>query len=607
MKLAKYYLQLHSRFPQAAHAQGELVTIDELADLLACTHRNVQLILQRMAERGWIKWEPRRGRGRRSQLLLAAPADRIALDFAKQLVDRHHLRDALEQFNIPEMPQSAGDIFQEWLAGYFGYHPEFKGNKKIDTLRFPVSQPIRTLDPLMTNLSSESHLVNQIFDSLVRYNRKKGVVEPAIAHAWESNQAHTEWTLYLRKGVKFHHGRELSAEDVFFTLERIRTSPAKSLYRKAIVGISTIAILDPVTVRIRLSEPNALFLEYLSVSRASIVPAEIVRTSPATFAKNPIGTGPFRLAEHGEGIWVLEAFEGYFGGRAHLDKVEIWHIPNFSPAEKTDKWERFQIIHSYRLPERVSQTWNEVQEMGTTCKFVTLNVHKDGPLQNAAFRRACCQAINLSRIYARLNDQTVEKADGFLRASNRKQGDHAAQTPQIPANLSALSGNTLVLCTIPQYEHDAVLLKEELRQYGIDLQIDTVDAEEFKGERRLNADLILFALLLDNDLELRLIDLYDSISEHLHARGRDKIDGKLRQIMREPAAELRNRLFVEIEQYMLAQSLICFLYRRRLQAVFHASVKGISLDSLGWLRFKDIWFKTELPCDDDTIRNNPSR
>ncbi|UUZ92179.1 SgrR family transcriptional regulator [Paenibacillus sp. P25] len=64
MKLSRHYIRLRESYPHIREEQELLVTLDELAAVLDCTHRNAVLVLKRMAEEGWLKWEPKRGRGR---------------------------------------------------------------------------------------------------------------------------------------------------------------------------------------------------------------------------------------------------------------------------------------------------------------------------------------------------------------------------------------------------------------------------------------------------------------------------------------------------------------------------------------------------------------
>jgi SgrR family transcriptional regulator len=591
LKMAHHYIRLREHLPRHTAAEEVVITLDELADILDCTHRNVVLILKRMSALGWLVWSPKRGRGNKSTLTFLMRSEDMLLDIARDLVEKKDLLGALEYINRPSLPKLCREQFNEWLYGYFGYRAEVKDHKKIDLLRFPLSQPFYTLDPAFINYASESHLVNQLFDSLVRHRALTESIEPHLAHAWEVDSKRKIWTFFLRKGVMFHHGQEMNAEDVKFSLDRLRQTNTRSLYRWAHTQIKQIDAVDATTVRIVLHEPNALFLHFLSTSRAAIVPHNYGGVSAERFALAPNGTGPFKLINNNGTVCVLEAFQPYFQGRAHLDQVEIWTIPAMYDLKHNKSLESFQIIHNFRLPDHAEEaTWNHVRR-GEICKFITLNLLKAGPLKNAALRKALCSAIvrNID-INGHTASDTIYATNGFW--------DKADKTNEVDVKLAEAGyrGEVLELCTIPQYEADALIIQQACQLAGVELQIILLPLEQFQGERRLHSDIILFAVMLDNDAELRLIDLYKSMQLHVSPDIRLQMEQSIAMILQEPDLNNRRRQFIALERLLKAANAIQFLYRKELHTVYHPSVKGISLDSLGWVEFKNIWFRApEIP------------
>ncbi|MFH5186487.1 SgrR family transcriptional regulator [Paenibacillus sp. TAB 01] len=188
MKLASHYIRLREHFPHIGEHREQEILLEDIASVLDCTHRNATLLLKKMHEQGWLQWLPQRGRGKRSALSFTVPVEEMIIGVAKELVERKDLRGALEQMNVSSIPESLKDHFHSWLNGYFGYSSELRDSKRYDTLRFPLTQPIQTLDPAFTNFTTEAHLVNQLFDSLVRYSRLTQTIEPHLAHAWEADR-----------------------------------------------------------------------------------------------------------------------------------------------------------------------------------------------------------------------------------------------------------------------------------------------------------------------------------------------------------------------------------------------------------------------------------
>ncbi|RXZ80682.1 ABC transporter substrate-binding protein [Paenibacillaceae bacterium] len=631
MKLRRHYLELHHKLAKTDESEHLAVLLEELAAALDCTQRNMNLLLKRMVDHGWIVWEPRRGRGNRSRLRFLVSREEIALQMAQMLVERHDLRGAIAQLEESGVSETGKAQFNSWLYSNFGHQSELRDDKKIDTLRFPYGQPIYTLDPAFSDYANEAHLISQLFDGLVRINGSTQTIVPHLAHAWEVDERGCEWTFYLRKGVLFHHGKEMTAEDVAFTLNRVRNVETRSLYRWAYELIEQVNVVDPTTVQVRLMQRNELFLPFLATSRAFIVPADAYADHGQRHQRHPIGTGPFKFVRNSGQVCELEAFPYYFQGRAHLDKVEIWSIPDLYERESLDL---FQMMHNVRLPEHHNETWNEVKQQGTTCKFVTLNLSKKGPLASKQARQAVCEAIDCNKIIQALAGDVIVPSSGFVRAATgavtgaaRQQSalplqaggdqaterktaldDHQASSlnhedtslypwtdPLDHADASlpgAIIEQPLELCTIEQYEADARLVAQVCEEAGIRVNITLLPLEQFKGSRRLQADMLLFAVMLDNDAELRLYDLYLSFRDRLYPAMKSRVDSLLQQLTREQSPQRRWELLGQLELLLVEQHAIVFLYQKHLKTAFHPSINGIALDSLNWVQFKDIWIKS---------------
>ncbi|WP_182914334.1 ABC transporter substrate-binding protein [Paenibacillus sp. 1011MAR3C5] len=600
MKIRRHYFILREAYPQATDGVPLQVTTAELAEKLDCTHRNMVLLLKRMVQEEWIEWTARRGRGNRSLLTFAKPLDSLMLEEAEELAMRGDLQSALELLQ----PRGAALVgrFQQWLSGQFGFQTIVEGERRTDTLRFPMPSTIDSLDPARIHYVGESHLVNQLFDGLVRMDVRGDTVLPHLAHAWETNEARTEWTFFLRKGIFFHHGREMTSSDVKYTLRRLHRLAPNGLYSWVYNGIEQMDTPDDLTIRFRLKTRNEAFLSFLSTNRASIVPEDLCEQAGDSFGQASgavVGTGPFRLAGSSHGIWILEAFPSYFQERPFLDRVEVWTMPPGADRKEEDMEElrQFQVMHNVRIEGMAGGEWEQVRQSGTTCKFLTINELKNGPLANAAFRSALDYAIHRTELLRRLSGDVIEPAASFWSrpAAEGTQGDiedagfrHSCSDM---LRECGYTGEPLTLTTIPQYEHDAALIQEMLGKAGINLHIHLIAAEQFKGKERMTADLLLFAIMLDEHRELRLIDLYKSMMQHMDQRTSDVLGDALQLILGEPDASARMSLFMKIEDELIKRHSLLFLYRKHLKTAFHPSVQGISLESLGWVRFRDLWFR----------------
>lgn len=213
--------------------------------------------------------------------------------------------------------------------------PEFAVANEGPAYRRPLGHEPRTLDPARVSDIYSLSVSQQIFDGLVQLDATLSVA-PALAEFWKSSPDGRIWTFQLRKGVKFHHGRELVADDVVYSLTRILDPRLRSgaadlflnivgarAYRDGRVhNVAGLAAPDPSTVQILLEEAPIPLVSVLAVGHAKIVPRDVVVSLGEAFGLRPVGTGPFRFLrwERGKEI-VLEANPAYFDGPPRLGRI----------------------------------------------------------------------------------------------------------------------------------------------------------------------------------------------------------------------------------------------------------------------------------------------
>lgn len=179
-----------------------------------------------------------------------------------------------------------------------------------------------SLDPHLADLP-DAPVYENIFSRLVQFNDKMEIV-PDLAEKWDVSQDLKTYTFYLRKGVKFHNGREFTSDDVKFTFNRILTSEAAIPGKSRFTDIGSIETPDPYTVVFNMKSPNAAFLGNLTMSPSSIIPKEAVDQ----LKSNPIGTGPFKLSEwvQDDHLTLVKNPDYFIKGQPYLDKIVIKFI-----------------------------------------------------------------------------------------------------------------------------------------------------------------------------------------------------------------------------------------------------------------------------------------
>src|SRR4051812_46301415 len=145
------------------------------------------------------------------------------------------------------------------------------------TLKIAVSSNINTLDPAKTKIGEE-YIVNFLVFSGLTELQNDGQLKPDLAESWTRSDDLKTWTFSLRKGVKWHHGRELDADDVLKTVERILDPATASVTRVNFQLIERMEAVDKYTVRFVLKAAYAGFADLFSDRQARIVPHDKVDT-----------------------------------------------------------------------------------------------------------------------------------------------------------------------------------------------------------------------------------------------------------------------------------------------------------------------------------------
>jgi peptide/nickel transport system substrate-binding protein len=215
------------------------------------------------------------------------------------------------------------------------------GPLQAKTLRWASAGELPSWDPHSQNNALSNGVHAWVYESLVYYN-KKFELEPMLATKWELKSP-TQMRLYLRKGVKFHDGSPFSADDVVFSVARVRDKLSNfGIYAQ---GISDAVKIDEHTVDILLDGPNPVLLRQLTEVRImsktwseknnSIRPKD-TRIKDETFAhRNTNGTGPMMLKEWQPDVKSVLVRNPNWWGKLEDDITEVIYQPIKADATRT--------------------------------------------------------------------------------------------------------------------------------------------------------------------------------------------------------------------------------------------------------------------------------
>lgn len=303
------------------------------------------------------------------------------------------------------------------------------GERPSGSMVVAYQDDFATLDPAIGYDWSNWPAIKMVFDGLMDYDATTNLQPRLAAEMPAVNADATVYTFKLRQDVKFHNGRQLTADDVIYTLTRVldprTTSPGAGFYLgiqgaqdfidgKA-ASVSGIAALDTYTVQFTLSAPDVTFLNKLALNFAYIVPKEEVEKQGEQFGHHPVGTGPFVFQDwvSGQRIVFARNPEYFYAGLPRLDKVTI--EVGVAPEVAILRLEKGEIdLMGDPIPSaeyariKDDPAWQKrlVTSPQVSTIYIAINTRME-PFDDVRVRQALNHAIDKQRIVKLLNGRGI--------------------------------------------------------------------------------------------------------------------------------------------------------------------------------------------------------
>jgi len=285
---------------------------------------------------------------------------------------------------------------------------------KVLEFVYGTTQETGTFDPAKHRDETETMYVVNTYDPLL-YPTKGGPPKPWVAEKWEASEDGKVWTFYIRKGIKFHSGRELTAEDVAFSMQRVLDlGTGFSFLWKGLV--EKVEVVDKYTVKFYLAKPFAEFpatlIHLFIVDKEEVLKhkqdgpfGEYGDYGQAWLAEHDAGSGPYKVVEfkRGERV-VLEKFEDYWAGWSpgKPDRVIILIVGEQATLVSMFKKGEVDMVEQW-LPADTFEALKK--EPGIVVKedpdaklfFVSMN-NKKPPFDDVNVRKAVSYAIDYEAI-----------------------------------------------------------------------------------------------------------------------------------------------------------------------------------------------------------------
>ncbi|MDQ3719897.1 MAG: ABC transporter substrate-binding protein [Actinomycetota bacterium] len=352
--------------------------------------------------------------------------------------------------------------------------PSAQAQNTAREVRIPISKDDGSLTPYTFQLNYP--LVTLIYDTLM-WRDRSGEPEPWLARSLRKSDAGKRITIRVRKGVRWHDGKPLTAEDVAFSFRHFaaRFHPR---FTPQLEAVERAQALNRETVQITLRHASPGF-EDQPLSDLPILPRHLWEGLPAGKSAPeglPVGSGPYRLVEYRRGKrYRFRENRGYFRGRPMVERIEVPFIGDFDKTVRALEDRRVDVI-PVTLPERVQERLRRsVFEIdtgplytGTTLMF---NLRR-APFDDPRARRAVSRALDLRRM-ARANvnggDDSKPADHGYLHPESRWASPTRLQRFEPRRARSELAGLDLPRIGVMAPDNDPVRL-EAGRQVVLALQ-----------------------------------------------------------------------------------------------------------------------------------------
>ncbi|RDI45791.1 ABC transporter substrate-binding protein [Falsibacillus pallidus] len=588
----EHYIKLYFNGREKRNFPTVEMTLDEISTLLFCTNRNSKLVIDRLIKGQWIEWAPGRGRGNKSRMTFLENPEALLSAMCKEMVQNGDLQNAskyMEEYQtfFPKLM----DQFKEWMESLFGFHQEetIEGKKDILRLKVNITSFFPSLDPKWAQLRSQSHVVKQLFDTLVVFDPRTKTIKPHLAFHWEYDEQRFKWTFYIRKGVFFHDGTPLRAEHAAKSLLELKFDRSHP-FQWMLSQVESIEATEEYIVELVLKETHAFFLSILADERCSIV-----RYNQNAEGHEPlIGTGPFSLEKLNDDRLIIKANDHYFNGRPFLDFVELWNEESI-PGLKEAGSSAFEFM-SYVHPSDPESSGNRTKSIEWNTQFVSINTRKQGVCQNNNFRKLLHSILDPALMKKELGGPRGDIANGILPGAAEIKRDSVSEADLL--RTSGYKGETLKLYTFTDQDHveETAWIIERCADYGIKIEASFFPGIELLQNHRLEeADLVHDSANMTEQMEMCFLHHFLSSNSvlkiHLSEAAMIEVEAILLRMVKMSEREERLQCLREIENIMVSKTHILPLYRNQSVIEYNQDVQNIQLTSDGWVEFDRVWFK----------------
>lgn len=321
-------------------------------------------------------------------------------------------------------------------------------------------------------------LVN-VYEGLVKLDQD-GKIAPLLAEKWDVSDDRRTYTFTLRDNVTFSSGAPFTADDVVFSLDRVR-SDWKLKIKTQLDAVEKTEKKDDSTVVVTLKRPSNGFL----YSMATRLGAMFSRTGVADLANKPVGTGPYVLGAWRRGDSLrLDANPSYWGAKPPMSSVTLKYFKDATAMNNALLTGGIDVISSVQAPESLQQFADparfETVEGSTNGEVVLSMNNSRPPFDDKKVRQAVRHAIDHKALLDTAWAGRGQLIGSMTPPTDPWYEDRTGDYPYDPAKARELLGGktyevTMRIPNLPYAVNSAQVVKSQLAQVGITAEIEPLE------------------------------------------------------------------------------------------------------------------------------------
>jgi len=474
----------------------------------------------------------------------------------------------------------------------------------LPNLRIGLAEDPDVLDPTLARSFVGRIVFAALCDKLFDIDEKLNIV-PQLAEKYEWSADSKALTIKVRPGVTFHDGEKLDAAAVKFNIERHKTL-AGSNRRGELAPVSTVDIVDPMTVRLNLSAPFSPLLAALSDRAGMMVSPKAAQAAGDKFGARPVCSGPFKFVERvAQDRITLERFDGYWNkANVNFAKISYTPIPDATvrlanlKSGQLDFIERVAPSDIEKLEADKKLKVTRITEIGY--QGITINLGKSEKAQasplgrDARVREAFELSIDRQALAQVVMDNEAIVGNQWVAPNNAYYAKNMPLPKRDIAKAKALLKEagvpnpsfTLVTPTTSDAQRIALVVQAMTREAGFDVKIQAAEfATTLNMADKGDFEALVLAWSGRPDPDGNLFSFH-ACKQPLNYAGycdaeTDKLINQSRSL-RDPAE--RKKVFEQIAARVLKERPIVYLYHRNWLWAYSPKLSGARQIPDGLLR-----------------------